>query len=216
MAPFGGQFWDTPADAKLLDNPEYRFADSRDELQKAVNENIYWGARVIKLVVDGQKYSYSADDIRFVVGEAQRAGVKVAAHVQTARGARAAIEAGVDSIEHAWVLSDDDLALAKKNRVALVSTDCTVEALVANGMESADAKRTHQRYVARLKRAWETGVTIVFGTDIMSDTKERTRGQMALGYIDSFVEAGVNPLRDINGLKRIDFVMKDGQVYRRP
>jgi len=91
-----------------------------------------------------------------------------------------------------------------------------VEALVANGMESADAKRTHQRYVARLKRAWETGVTIVFGTDIMSDTKERTRGQMALGYIDSFVEAGVNPLRDINGLKRIDFVMKDGQVYRRP
>jgi imidazolonepropionase-like amidohydrolase len=175
--------------------------------------------------------------------------------VQTERGARAAIEAGVDSIEHGWVLSDDDLALAKKNHVTLVSTDFTVEALVANGMESANAKRTHGRYVTRLKRAWGAGVNIVFGTDIMSDSKDRTRGQMAMGYIDSFVEAGIttidilramttraadllgvstqrgalrpgmaadivatplNPLRDIEGLKHIDFVMKDGQIYRRP
>lgn len=36
IAPFGGQFWDTPADPRMLDNPEYRFADSRDEMQKAV------------------------------------------------------------------------------------------------------------------------------------------------------------------------------------
>ena len=54
IAPFGGQFSDTPADGKLLENPEYRFADSRDELQKAVRENIYWGARVVKIVVDGR------------------------------------------------------------------------------------------------------------------------------------------------------------------
>jgi imidazolonepropionase-like amidohydrolase len=50
-------------------------------------------------------------------------GVKVAAHVQTERGASAAIEAGVRSIEHGWVLSDEDLELAKKNHVTLVSTD---------------------------------------------------------------------------------------------
>jgi len=100
IAPYGGQFWDTPADKKLLDNPEYYFADNRDELRKAVRENIYWGAGVIKIVVDGQKYSYSADDIRFIVQEAAQAGVKVAAHVQTEKGARAAIEGGVASIEH--------------------------------------------------------------------------------------------------------------------
>ena len=116
IAPFGGQFWNTPTDGRLLDNPEYRFADSRDEMRKAVRENVYWGARVIKIVVDGQKYTYSADDIRFMVEEAARAGVKVAAHVQTEKGARAAIEAGVASIEHGWVLTDEDLALARKNR----------------------------------------------------------------------------------------------------
>jgi imidazolonepropionase-like amidohydrolase len=255
IAPFGGQFWDTPADGKLLDNPEYRFADSTDELRKAIRENVYWGARVIKIVVDSQKYIYSTDDIRFVVDEAQRAGLKVAAHAQTQRGARAAIEAGVASIEHGWVLSDDDLALARKKNVTLVSTDFTVEALVAAGLDEAGARRTHERYVARLKRAVAAGVNVVFGTDVMADPKGRTRGQMAMGYIDSFVEAGVapvdilramttravdllgvsaergalrpgmaadlvatplSPLRDINGLKQIDFVMKNGQVHRRP
>ncbi len=59
IAPFGGQFWDTPAEKKLLDNAEYYFADSHDEMRKAIRENIYWGAKVIKIVVDGQKYSYT-------------------------------------------------------------------------------------------------------------------------------------------------------------
>jgi imidazolonepropionase-like amidohydrolase len=255
IAPFGGQFRDQPTNPRLLDNPEYRFADSRDELQKAVRENIYWGARVIKIVVDGQKYTYSADDIRFIVAEAARAGIKVAAHVQTERGARAAIEACVASIEHGWVLTDEDLALAKKNGVVLVSTDFTVAELLADGMEPDAAKRTHEKYVARLKRAWAAGVDVVFGTDVMSDVKGRTRGELAMEYIDSFKEAGiaapdilramttraaallgvekergalrvgmaadlvatpVDPLHDIDGLKKIDFVMKDGQVQRKP
>jgi len=253
VGPYGGQFWDRPADARLLENPEYRFADSRDEMRKAVRENLYWGAGVIKIVVDGQRYSYTAEDIRFIVDEAARAGVKVAAHVQTERGAQAAIEAGVASIEHAWEVSDEDLALAKKNGVTLVSTDFTVAALEASGTEPAAAQRMHARYVARLKRAWAAGVNVVFGTDLMVDVKGRTRGQAAVDYVDSFSEAGIgaaailramtdkaaellgvsgergslrpgmaadlvatpaNPLHGIEGLKKIDFVMKDGVVFR--
>src|ERR1035437_2236596 len=255
IGPYGGQFWDTPVDARLLENPEYRFADSRDEMRKAVRENLYWGAGVIKIVVDAQKFSYSVDDIRFIVEEASRAGVGVAAHVQTEPGARAAIEAGVESIEHGWVLSDEDLALAKRNNVVLVSTDFTVASLIATGMDPNAANRTHERYVARLKRAWAAGVDVVFGTDIMSDVKGLTRGELAIEYIDSFLEAGigapdilramttcaaallgdekergairaglaadlvatpVNPLRRIDGLKSINFVMKDGKIQRKP
>lgn len=200
IAPFGGQFWDTPANDKLLENPEYRFADSRDELRKAVRENLYWGAGVIKIVVDGQRYMYSAEDIRFIVDEAARAGVKVAAHVQTERGARAAIEAGVASIEHGWVLSDDDLELAKKKHVTLVSTDFTAESLIANGMDPNHAKETHDRYVERLRRATRAGVNVVFGTDIMSEIKGKTRGQAAIDYIDSFSEADVSPLDTIRAM----------------
>ena len=158
-------------------------------------------------------------------------------------------------MEHGWVLSDEDLALAKKKGVVLVSTDFTVTALMASGMEPDAAKRTHERYVARLKRAWAAGLEVVFGTDVMSDAKGRTRGELAMEYIDSFREAGIsgsdilramtsrvaallgvekergairigmaadlvatplNPLHEIDGLKRINFVMKDGQVWRKP
>ena len=191
IAPFGGQFWDTPADAKLLYNPEFYFADSRDEMRKAIRENIYWGAKVIKIVVDGQRYQYSTDDIRFIVAEAAAAGLKVAAHVQTEKGARAAIEAKVASIEHGWILTDDDLALAKRNGVVLVSTDFTVRQLVANGFNEDRAKEIHAQRVERLRRAYKAGVTIVFGTDIMNNLHS-SRGIQALEYIDSFTEAGVS------------------------
>jgi len=192
IAPFGGQFWDTPADSKLLENPEYLFADSRDEMRKAVRQNIYWGAKVIKIVVDGQRYQYDADDIRFIVAEAARAGLKVAAHAQTETGARAAIEAHVASLEHGWVMTDEDMALAKKNGVVLVSTDFTVQGLLANGFSEERARQIHQQRVDRLRRAYRAGVTIVFGTDIMNQLRE-SRGAQALEYIESFVEAGVPP-----------------------
>jgi imidazolonepropionase-like amidohydrolase len=192
IAPFGGQFWDTPANPKLLNNPEYSFADSQDEMRKAVRENLYLGAKVIKIVVDGQRYQYSADDIRFIVAEAARAHVKVAAHVQTEAGARAAIEAKVASIEHGWVLTDEDLALAKKNGVVLVSTDFTVKQLLANGFDEQDAQRIHAARVERLRRAYRAGVTIVFGTDIMNNLRE-SRGAQSLEYLSSFVGAGVPP-----------------------
>lgn len=191
IAPFGGQFWDTPAEGKLLDNPEYAFADSRDELRKAIRQNIYWGAKVIKIVVDAKSYQYSTEDIRFIVEEARAAGLKVAAHVQTERGARSAIEAKVASIEHGWVLTDEDLALARKNQVVLVSTDFTVRELLADGMSQAQAEAIHAARVERLRRAFKAGLTIVFGTDIMSDVPGISRGALALEYIGSFQEAGV-------------------------
>jgi imidazolonepropionase-like amidohydrolase len=191
IAPFGGQFWDFPADRKLLENPEYYFADSHDELRKAIRENIYFGAKVIKVVADSQRYVYSADDLKFIVAEAGAAGVKVAVHAQTERGARNAIEAGVASVEHAWSVTDDDLALAKKNGVTIVTTDFTVRELIANGMSEAAATATHRRYVERLRRVYAEGVTIAFGTDIMADVNGVSRGALAIEYIDSFTEAGI-------------------------
>ena len=253
IAPFGGQFWDTPAEAKLLENSEYYFADSHDEMRKAIRENIYWGAKVIKIVVDSKAYVYSADDIRYIVSEAAAAGTKVAAHVQTERGARNAIEAGVASIEHGWVLADEDLTLAKRNHVVLVSTDFPEKQLMDLGMDAAKAKQTHASYVERLHRAYGAGVEIVFGTDVMHDLRTQTRGELALDYVDSMVEAGMppaailksmttdaarllgvekergnikaglaadivavseNPLDNIDSLKHVDFVMKNGKIVK--
>jgi imidazolonepropionase-like amidohydrolase len=87
IAPYGGQFHLQP-EKKDLATPEYLFADSRDEMRKAIRQNIHFGAKVIKIVVDDQAYIYSTDDIRFMIAEAHGAGRKLAAHCWTHPGAQ--------------------------------------------------------------------------------------------------------------------------------
>lgn len=82
IAPYGGQFRLQP-DRRDLAEPEYFFADTRDEMRKAIRENIHYGAIVIKIVVDDQRYIYSEEDIRFIIAEAGAAGLKVAAWTAT-------------------------------------------------------------------------------------------------------------------------------------
>jgi imidazolonepropionase-like amidohydrolase len=243
IAPYGGQFHLQP-DKRALAEPEYFFADTRDEMLKAVRENLHYGATVIKIVVDDQRYIYSADDIRFIKTEAARAGVKLAAHAWTRAGAQNAAEAGVDSIEHGIDMSDEILSLAKQNGVTLVGTEFLV--LSDNGA-------FRSQVVDRLKRAHKIGVTLVYGTDVIEGVPGKTRGEMAISGIDAWVEAGLpapailkamttqahrllgldsrrgfikvgqaadliattgDPLANISALKQVMFVMKDGHVVR--
>jgi imidazolonepropionase-like amidohydrolase len=247
IAPYGGQFRLQP-EKRDLATPEYAFADTHDEMIKAIRENIHYGATVIKIVVDDQKYIYSADDIRFMVEEAHRDGLKLAAHCWTRAGAHNAAEAGVDSIEHGEMMTDEDLQLAKKNHVVLVGTDFTQSAAEENGFPEL-----HSVFVDRLKRAHQIGVTMAFGTDAFIYVPGETRGTQAVEYVDSWVEAGVpakdtlramtinaarllgvegergairaglaadiiatpvNPLDDIQTVRKVTFVMKDGSVFR--
>jgi imidazolonepropionase-like amidohydrolase len=188
IAPYGGQFHLQPEKRNLADS-EYSFADTRDELKKAIRENIHYGALVIKIVVDDQRYIYSEDDIRFIVEEAGQAGLKVAAHCWTERGARNAAAAGVASIEHGFEISDSTLELARKNNVALVATAFPEAFLREMGIP--DAAVEHRVWVERLRQASRAGVTIVYGTDSTNAVKGETRGTLSISFIDSYVEAGI-------------------------
>src|SRR4026208_892385 len=252
IAPFGGQYFLNP-ERRELGAPEYFFADTRDEMRKAIRENIHFGARVIKIVVDDQRYIYSVDDIKFMVAEAAAAGLKLAAHCVTEQGARNAAEAGVTSIEHGFEMSDEVLAIAKKKNVVLVGTEFTEKAWMAYEMPAELAKRFHDRSVDRLKRAYKIGVTMAFGSDLIFWASDETRGTWTMSQIDSLVEAGIpprdillemttnaaqllgvektrgaikpglfadivatleNPLDNINTLKQVNFVMKNGKVFK--
>jgi imidazolonepropionase-like amidohydrolase len=245
IAPYGGQFHLQP-DKPGLAEPEYYFADTRDEMVKAVRENVHYGATVIKIVVDDQQYIYSTDDIVFLKNEAARAGMKLAAHAWTEPGAHNAAEAGVASIEHGFDMTDADLEIAKKNGVVLVGTE-----YLAND----DTPEAHKQWVDRLARAYKVGVTLVFGTDATNLLGGKTRGQDAITGIDPWVEAGIpapailkamttsatrllgvdqqrgtlqpgmfadliatpdNPLTNIETLKQVSFVMKNGAVVPLP
>ena len=156
IAPYGGQFQLQP-EKRDLATPEYAFADTHDEMIKAIRENIHYGATVIKIVVDDQKYIYSADDIRFMVEEAHRDGLKLAAHCWTRAGAHNAAEAGVDSIEHGEMMTNEDLQLAKKNHVVLVGTDFTESAAREDGFPEL-ARRVRGPAEARLSDWRDDGV----------------------------------------------------------
>jgi imidazolonepropionase-like amidohydrolase len=190
IAPFGGQYQLQP-ERRNLGEPEYFYADTRDEMLKAVRENIHFGARIIKIVVDDQPYIYSVEDIKFIVAEARNAGLRVAAHCVTERGARNAAEAGVASIEHGFVMSNETLEIAKKNNVVLVGTDFTEKAWMAYELPENVAKRLHARSVDRLQRAYKIGVTMAFGSDLIFFAKDETRGTWTISQIDSMVEAGI-------------------------
>jgi imidazolonepropionase-like amidohydrolase len=194
IAPFGGQYHLQP-ERRELGAPEYFFADTRDEMRKAVRENIHFGAKVIKIVVDDQQYIYSVEDIKYIVAEAAAAGLKVAAHCMTEQGARNAAQGGVASIEHGFRMSDEALQIAKQNNVVLVGTEFTEEAAEYLGLPPPIAKQFHAVFIDRLKRAYKIGVTMAYGTDTFFAVPGQTRGTLAISFIDSFIEAGV-PAKD--------------------
>ena len=193
IAPYGGQFGLQP-DKQNLGEPEYFYADTRDEIKRAIRQNIHYGATVIKLVVDDQPYIYSVDDIKFAIEEAHLAGVKLAAHAWTAAGALNAAKAGVDSIEHAVVITDEALAIAKQNNVAIVPTPF-VESDAALGGQPGGNKETNKRwFTGPVQRAHKAGVTLVFGPDVIFNTKDLFRGKVSIDTVDEWKETGIPSL----------------------
>jgi imidazolonepropionase-like amidohydrolase len=254
IAPYGGQFQLQPEKKEHLAVPEYYFADTRDELLKALRENVHYGARVIKLVVDDQPYIYSIDDLRFVVEEARRMNLRVATHVWTREGAHNAAAAGVASLEHLNGISDEDLELARKNGVVAVFTPFP-EWVLRQFRDTLRATDEYKQELDRLRAGVRIGVPIAFGSDAIHDLAGHDRGTLAVSWVDSYKAAGMSPKailqamtinaarllgvdaergairpgmaadiiatpadpsEDIGALKRVNFVMKDGRLVRRP
>lgn len=187
ITPFGGQIR-VSREGHALMSPEFMIADTHDELRKAIRENVYYGAKVIKIIVDANNYIYSEDDIRFIVEEAGLAGFRVAAHVQSQQGILNVINAGVATIEHGWGLNADLARKAAKKGIPLVATAFSMPAIEAFGSPNPDDEYRWVKDV--LRTAYDNGVTVAFGSDLYGDVEGMTRGEAALTYIDSFVDAG--------------------------
>jgi imidazolonepropionase-like amidohydrolase len=245
IGAFGGQFHENAERAQLV-YPEYMNADTNDEIAKAVHQDVHYGAQVIKVCVDCEGYPYSVDQLKFFVSEAANAGLKVACHVQTEKGARNAIEAGVWSIEHGRVLTDELLQLMKAKDMWRVGTDFPMTPY--RGTQAA-----FERTVDRLKAAYRIGVKSVFSTDFDYYVPGMTRGDEVIDALITWKAAGIppkdilkamttygyqllqvehkrgpikpglaadiiavngDPLADIDVLRKVTFVMKDGTVFK--
>ena len=258
IAPFGGQSRDIPPRQGPFWQFEYIDADGSAEIRKAVRTNIYYGAGVIKLVADNNPYHYSVEEFRAATEEAHRAGIPVAVHVYAGDALDNAIEAGVDSIEHGFDLTDAQLKRMKDKGIFLVGTDfprAHLDIVGTSGGILPEPSVLAPKIIDRLKRAHRVGVRMAFGSDTVIDMPGRTRADLMFDYLAVWRAAGVppadilramtsdaaellrvnkargslvqglsadlvampaNPIDDIENLRRIDFVMKDGKIVRRP
>lgn len=190
-------------------------ADGPDGLRAMVRRNIKYGADVIKVCATGGVLSLNADvdspqltqaELDALVDEAHARKRKVAAHAHGAEGAKRAIRAGVDSIEHGSFMDDEALALMKKKGTYLVPTMTALQGV----RERLERKSLHPLQVPKaraaiaalegmVKRAVKAGVKMAFGTDAGVFAHGRNAEEFRF-----LVAAGLSPAQALRAATVVD------------
>ena len=160
--------------------PSLRFGEANSpwEVRQRIRELAHRGADHIKVLSTGavlthgsnpKSIEFTPEELRAAVEEAANFGMRVAAHAHAAEGIKNAIRAGVASIEHATLIDDEGLALAKQHGTYLDMDIYDEECIVSNGNTPADFLQ-HDRDLAEAQRrnfakAVRAGVKMTFGTD---------------------------------------------------
>ena len=157
--------------------PEEGIVDGVDAALRAVRYQLKHGAKVIKICATAGVLSFDAtvgaqqlsgEEMRAVVDEAKRHGVKVAAHAHGSEGILAAVTAGVSSIEHGSMLTDEIVALMKRRGTYLVPTAYLLTAMPLSALPppiAAKARQVIPLAQESHRLAIKAGVKIAFGTD---------------------------------------------------
>ena len=157
-------------------------ADGPWEARHKVRENVKYGADLIKIMASGGVLSkgdqpgaeqYTPEEMTAIVSEAHRLGRRVAAHAHGTQAIKDAIIAGVDSIEHASLIDDDGIRLAREHHTYLVMDIYDDDYILATGSagggmlpESIAKERALGRTQREnFRRAHAAGALMAFGTD---------------------------------------------------
>jgi len=191
----------------LFDIPGARegIGDGVAGCRKAVRAQVKRGANVIKLTATGGVLSATSagteaqffpDELEAIVQTARQLGRKVAAHAHGPGGIKAALRAGVDSVEHGTFLDEESLELFKSTGAYLVPTlmagrDVTLWAEIDGFFPpavAAKARKVGPQLSNAFGRAVKAGVKVAFGTDVGVSKHGTNAQEFAL-----MVQAGLKP-----------------------
>ncbi len=164
--------------------PEHRdfsIADGPEQVRQTIREQVKYGVDVIKISASGGVLSkgdqpgapqYTPEELKMAAETAHQAGRKIAAHAHGAQSIKWAIEAGIDSIEHASLVDDEGIRLAKQHGTYFVMDIYDDDYILGNAKNLGipEEMLVKERGVGKAQRenfrkAFQAGVKMAFGTD---------------------------------------------------
>jgi len=165
-------------DIQLPWDMQYGVANSPWEVRQKIRELAHRGADHIKILSTGavlthgsnpKSIEFTPEELRAAVEEANNFGLRVAAHAHAAEGIKNAIRAGVVSVEHATLIDDEGIALAKQHGTYL-DMDIYDEECIQSAPDTPADFLQHDHDLGEAQRrnftkAVRAGVKMAFGTD---------------------------------------------------
>jgi imidazolonepropionase-like amidohydrolase len=251
-------------DIQLPWDLHYGEANSPWEVRQKVRLLAHNGADHIKVLSTGavlthgsspNSTEFTLEELQAAVDEAHSFGLRVAAHAHNAQGIKNAIRAGVASVEHATLIDDEGIALAKEHGTYLDMDIYDEECIQEEGKKGiipADFlehdRELGEKHRQNFRKAVAAGVKMAFGTDLgvcpygsspkqfafmvkygmtpmqaiqaatsnAADLLGRSSeiGSVKVGKYADLVAVTADPLKNISVLENVEFVMKDGKVYK--
>lgn len=211
-----GKFFSMTGGHGDMPNAAY-VVDSPDEMRKAVRTALKKGAKAIKVIATGGVMTpndfmddpqLSVAEMHVAVEEAHHKGHIVAAHAEGNPGIMNAIQAGVDSIEHGFYVTDDEIDLMLKQGTYLTPTlvaDWAIPTFAKGKIPDWEVKKAADALddlYKNIMNAFRRGVPLTLGTDAGTPFNDFTMSPVEL---ELMVEQGMTPFEafstSVNGAK---------------
>lgn len=180
-----------------------REVDGPTECRRAVREQVKRGAGFIKFMATGgvttpgtdpRTLAFTPEELEALIDEAHRRGVHVATHAHGAAGIKAAVEAGVDTVEHGTFLDEEAIDMLLSSDTTLVPTLSAPYRIARNTEQATDESlektgEVYERHIESFSRAVDAGVEIAGGTDAGTPFNHHGTNSTEISFM---VEHGMN------------------------